>query len=155
MSNWTPLKMGVLSSMLLRKKYSVSMRVLNLLQDFFVSCLNVLVVLGTKDKRLVRTENSSSVNAWSERLCIIFFLYCEVYVLMELAVNLRNEDLHWFSGKRTFIWWSCVYAFQWGYRIKGYFFYFHVILHFLVNTKCFFLYQRILNIVEGKSLWDS
>ena len=63
MSNWTPLKMGVLSSMLLRKKYSVSMRVLNLVQDFFVSCLNVLVVLGTKDKRLVRTENSSSVNA--------------------------------------------------------------------------------------------
>ena len=22
---------------------------------------------------------------------------------MELAVNLRSEDLHWFSGKRTFI----------------------------------------------------
>ena len=22
---------------------------------------------------------------------------------MELAVNLRNENLHWFSGKRTFI----------------------------------------------------
>ena len=57
------LKWGVLSSMLLRKKHSVSMRVLNLFQDFFVSCLNVLVVVGTKDKPLVRTENSSSVNA--------------------------------------------------------------------------------------------
>ena len=33
----------------------------------------------------------------------MFLLYWEVYVLMELAVNLRNEDLHWFSGKRTFI----------------------------------------------------
>ena len=30
-------------------------------------------------------------------------LYWEMYVLMELAVNLQNEDLHWFSGKRTFI----------------------------------------------------
>ena len=30
-------------------------------------------------------------------------LYWEVYVLMELAVNLQNEDLHWFSGKWTFI----------------------------------------------------
>ena len=33
----------------------------------------------------------------------MFLLYWEVYVLMELAVNLRNEDLHWFSGKRTFL----------------------------------------------------
>ena len=33
----------------------------------------------------------------------MFLLYWEVYVLMELVVNLRNEDLHWFSGKRTFI----------------------------------------------------
>ena len=30
-------------------------------------------------------------------------LYWEVYALMELVVNLRNENLHWFSGKRTFI----------------------------------------------------
>ena len=25
-----------------------------------------------------------------------------MYVLMELAVNLQNENLHWFCGKRTF-----------------------------------------------------
>ena len=31
------------------------------------------------------------------------FLYWEVYALMELAVDLRYKDLHWFSGKRTFI----------------------------------------------------
>ena len=30
-------------------------------------------------------------------------LYWEVYALTELAANLRNEDLHWFSGKRAFI----------------------------------------------------
>ena len=41
----------------------------------------------------------------------MFLLYWEVYALMELAVNLRNEDLHWFSGKRTFIDGGCVYAF--------------------------------------------
>ena len=33
----------------------------------------------------------------------MFSLYWEVHVLMELAVNLRNEDLRWFSEKRTFI----------------------------------------------------
>ena len=33
----------------------------------------------------------------------MFLLYWAVYALMELDVNLRNEDLHWFSGKRTFI----------------------------------------------------
>ena len=33
----------------------------------------------------------------------MFLWYWEVYVLMELIVNFRNEDLHWFSGKRTFI----------------------------------------------------
>ena len=26
-----------------------------------------------------------------------------MYALIELAANFRNEDLHWFSGKRTFI----------------------------------------------------
>ena len=88
--------------MLLRKKYCVSMRVLNLFQDLFVSCLKVFVGLGTKDKPLVRTDNLFSVNMRSEMLCIMFSLYWEVYRLIELAVNLRNEDLHWFSGKRTF-----------------------------------------------------
>ena len=89
--------------MLLRKKYCVSMRVLNLFQDLFVSCLKVFVGLGTKDKPLVRTDNSFSVNMRSEMLCIMFLLYWEVYRLIELPVNLQNEDLHWFSGKRTFI----------------------------------------------------
>ena len=89
--------------MLLRKKYCVSMGVLNLFLDLFVSCLKVLVGVGTKAKSLARTDNSSSVNMWSKRLCIMFLLYSDVYVLIELAVNLRNEDLHWFRGKRTFI----------------------------------------------------
>ena len=33
----------------------------------------------------------------------MFLLYLEVYVLMDLVVNLRNEDLHWCCGKRVFI----------------------------------------------------
>ena len=33
----------------------------------------------------------------------MFFMYLEVYVLMDLVVNLRNEDLHWCYGKRAFI----------------------------------------------------
>ena len=33
----------------------------------------------------------------------MFLLYSEVYALMELAVNLQNEDFHWFNGKRTFL----------------------------------------------------
>ena len=89
--------------MLLRKKYCVSMRVLNLFQDLFVSCLKDFVRVGTKVRTLVKTDNSSSVNMGSERLCIMFLLYWEVYVLTELAANLRNEDLHWFSGKRTIV----------------------------------------------------
>ena len=89
--------------MFLRKKYCVSMRVSNLFQDLFLSCLKVFVGVGTKDKPLVRSDNSSLANMSSERLCIMLLLYWEVYVLMELAVNLRNKDLHWFSGKRAFI----------------------------------------------------
>ena len=54
--------------MLLQKKYCVSMGVLNLFQDLFISCLKVLLVgVGTKNKPLVRTENSSSVNMWCDR----------------------------------------------------------------------------------------
>ena len=87
----------------MNKIYCASMCVLNVSQDLFVSFLKVLVWLGTKDKPLVRIENSSSVNVWLERLCIMLLLYWEVYVLMDLVVNLRNEDLHWFYGKRTFI----------------------------------------------------
>ena len=44
------------------QKNVVSMRVLNLFQDLFVSCLKVLLRMGTKDSPLVRTDNSSSVN---------------------------------------------------------------------------------------------
>ena len=43
--------------MLLQKKYCVSIRVLNLFQDLFVSCLKVLVRVRAKDKPLVKTEN--------------------------------------------------------------------------------------------------
>ena len=91
-----------------KKKYCVSMRVLNLFQDLFVSCLKVLVRVRTKDKPLGRTDHSSSVNVWLERLCITFLLYWEVYIFMDLVVNLRNKDLHWFCGKRTFIDTSCI-----------------------------------------------
>ena len=44
------------------KKYCVSMQVLNLFQDLFVSSLKVFVGMGRKDKSLVKTDNSSSVN---------------------------------------------------------------------------------------------
>ena len=33
----------------------------------------------------------------------MFLLYQDMYVLMELVVNLQNEDLQWFSGKKSFI----------------------------------------------------
>ena len=33
----------------------------------------------------------------------MFLFYWEMYDLIELIINLRNEDLHWFSGKRTFV----------------------------------------------------
>ena len=86
-----------------KKNFCVKMRVLNLLQVLFISCLKVLVGVGTKNKSLVRTEKSSSLNVWSERLCIMFLLCWEVYVLWIFFVNFRNEILHWFCGKRTFI----------------------------------------------------
>ena len=50
-----PLKRGGLSRMLLRKKYCVSMRILNLFQDLFVSYLKVLV--GVKNKGKALDEN--------------------------------------------------------------------------------------------------
>ena len=81
------------------------MRVLNLFQDLLVSWLEVFMGVGTKDKRLVRTDNSSSANMGSERMCIVFFLYWELYVLMELAVNFRNEDL---VGKALLLMLVCI-----------------------------------------------
>ena len=98
-----PLKGGGLSRMLLQKKYFASMLVSNLFQNLYISCLKNLVRVGTKDKPLVRTENSYSVNVWLGRFCIMFLLYWEVCISMDLVVNFRNEDLHWFCGKRTFI----------------------------------------------------
>ena len=79
------------------------MRILNLFQDLFISFLKVLVGVQTKDKPAVRIDDPSSVNLWSDKLYIIFLLYWEMYLLMELAMNLQNEGFHWFSGKRTFI----------------------------------------------------
>ena len=98
------------------------MRVLKLFEDLFISCLEVLVRLGTKEKLLVRTENSSSVNVWLERLCIMFFLYWEVYILMDMVINFPNEDLCWFCEKRTFIDVGVYMCFNGGCRIEGYFF---------------------------------
>ena len=77
------------------KKKTFSMRVLSLLQDLFISCLKVLVGLRTRDKPLLRTENLFLV-LWSERLFTMFLLYWEVYVLMGLIINFRNENLHCF-----------------------------------------------------------
>ena len=58
------LKGEILLAMLLQKKYCVSMRVLNLLQDLFISCLKVFVEVGTKDKTFVRTTK--------EKICIYY-----------------------------------------------------------------------------------
>ena len=54
------------------KKYCISQQVLNLFQDLFVSCLKIFVGVGTQDKPLVRTNNSSSVNMRSES-CVLCF----------------------------------------------------------------------------------
>ena len=75
------------------RKYCVTMSVLNLRKDLFLFCLTVLVGVGTKDKPLMRTEISSSVNVWSESLRTIFC--CTgggMYVLMDLVVHLQSED---------------------------------------------------------------
>ena len=82
--------------MLLRKKCCFSMRVLKFFQDLCISCLQELRIE-------LRTENSFSVNVWLKSSCVMFLLYWEVYVLMDLVVNFRNKDLHWFCRRRTFI----------------------------------------------------
>ena len=53
-----PLRINVIT----KKKHCVGMCVLNVFQDLFVSCLKVLVSVGTKYKSLLRTDKSSSVN---------------------------------------------------------------------------------------------
>ena len=70
------------------------MYVLNLFQDLFICCLKILVWMEIKDKLLVRTENSSSVIVWLERLFVMYLLYWKVYVSMDLVMNLQNDDLY-------------------------------------------------------------
>ena len=60
-----PLKEGggaLIINVITKKKHCVGMCVLNVFQDLFVSCLKVLVSVGTKYKSLLRTDKSSSVN---------------------------------------------------------------------------------------------
>ena len=121
------LKEGDVSWMLLRKKYA-----LNLLLDLFISCLKVLVRVGTKNKPLRRTENSSSVNVWSERLCIMVLLCWEVYVLMDIFREFSERGFALVLLEEDFYWWWYIYAFEWGCRLEAYFFSFRGILLFLV-----------------------
>ena len=76
--------------------------------------------------------------------------------MMELAVNLQNEDLNWFSWKRTFIDGSVYMRFNGdvGSRVvSSVFMWFCVIMwNILMDTKYFFLYRGYLKIVEAKSL---
>ena len=66
--------------MLLQKKYCVSIRVLNLFQDLFVSCLKVLVRVRAKDKLLVKTENPCQLMCdW--RGCVSCFFCTGEYML--------------------------------------------------------------------------
>ena len=37
-----------------------------------------------------------------------------MYVLIDFVMNLRNEDLHWFFGKKTFIDSGVYMCFSWG-----------------------------------------
>ena len=52
----------------LAKKECFNVCVLKLPKDLFFSCFKVLVGIGTKDKPFVRTDNSSSIKVWLERL---------------------------------------------------------------------------------------
>ena len=99
-SNWiSSWKGGFCHECYCEKKYCVSMRVLNLFQDLLVSWLEVFMGVGTKDKRLVRTDNSSSANMWSERMCIVFVVLGTV-----CFDGISREFPEWrFSGKSTFI----------------------------------------------------
>ena len=54
--------MALIINVITKKKHCVGMCVLNVFQDLFVSCLKVLVSVGTKYKSLLRTDKSSSVN---------------------------------------------------------------------------------------------
>ena len=53
---------ALIINVITKKKHCVGMCVLNVFQDLFVSCLKVLVSVGTKYKSLLRTDKSSSVN---------------------------------------------------------------------------------------------
>ena len=76
----------------------------------------------------------------------MFLLHWEVYVLMELIVNLQNEDLHWFSGRSTFIDGRVYIRFSGGVdsslpsSVFNFLWFFSRVLNFVVDTKWFFLY---------------
>ena len=53
--------------MLLRRKCCFNLHVLNLLPGFIYFLFESFSRVGTKDKPLMRTENSSSVKLWLER----------------------------------------------------------------------------------------
>ena len=55
--------------------------------------------VGTKDKPLVRTENSSIVKVWLERLWIMFLLSWKVYDTMVVAVNFVMRICIGFVGR--------------------------------------------------------
>ena len=74
----------------------------------------------------------------------MFLLYLEVYVLMELAVNLQNQNLHQFRGKRTFIDDGMYMRCNGWCRPQGYLFCVHLLLCFLMDINCFFFYQGYL-----------
>ena len=74
----------------------------------------------------------------------MFLLYWEVYALMELAVNLRNEDLHWFSGKRTFIDGGVYIRFRGGVGSR-------VIISSVFMWFCIFLWTSMFLLISGVS----
>ena len=63
---------------------------------------------------------------------------------MELAVNLRNEDLHWFSGKRTFIDGGVYIRFRGGVGSR-------VIISSVFMWFCIFLRTSMFLLISGVS----
>ena len=63
---------------------------------------------------------------------------------MELAVNLQNQNLHQFRGKRTFIDDGMYMRCNGWCRPQGYLFCVHLLLCFLMDINCFFFYQGYL-----------
>ena len=76
----------------------------------------------------------------------MFLLHWEVYALMELAVNLWNEDLHWFNGRRSFIYCGVHMGFNGdvGSRVIGF--------AFSYGHQMFLLVSRVSKDSRGKEL---